>query len=239
VEYSRILSSPSSANCSSSPSEIFSDVEQSTNVETDIDNTESQSEEESLDEEPIFGHTHAYSIRALESHLLYILRDHLDLAAGLIPDVYRRVVMALSGDAEGSYSAPSHGQTTSTSNQEHQITSSNHSTNTSPNIEPLKRGRGEEEEEEEEDNGEGSKRPRRNPGRTLGNFASLQLERRPTFACHFHKFDPNKYGGSAWIDRRFRTCVGPGPSPTQLRRIKYFYPPPHILLGRIRLSALT
>jgi len=231
VENSRILSSPSSANCSSSPSGIFSDVEQFTNIETDIDNTESQSEEEILDEVPTFEHTHAYSIRALESHLLYILRDHLDLAARLIPDVYRRVLIELSGDAEGSYSAPSHGQTTSTHTRGYQITSSNNSTKTSPNIELLKRGRGSEEEEEEEDNGEESKRPRRNPGRTSQNFAGLQLERRPTFACHFHKLDANKYGGSAWIDRRFRTCVGPGPSPTQLRRIKYFYPLPTFLFG--------
>jgi hypothetical protein len=169
-----------------------------------------------VDAEPTVELGHANTIRILESNLLYILRDNLDLAARLIPEIHRRLNIEQSGDTEGYYSTPSSQHTANQSTQGPSPRSPNDWTKAITNIEPRKRGRSS--DEEEEDNDDDSKRSRQNPRKIPDDFSTRGLERRPTFACHFHKFNPSKYGGRAWTDRKFRTCIGPGP--TELRRIK-------------------
>jgi hypothetical protein len=198
---------------------MFSDGEESTSTETELDNDDASSENESPAVEPVFEIRQANLIRNLESHLLYILRDNLDLATRLIPEFHRRIYIQFFRNGEDYRSAASHEHTSYTSPQGQPTTSSNSSTNASPNVEPLKRGRGS--EKDEEDNGEGSKRPRREPGKVPEDFPGSISGLQPTFACHFHKLNPSKYGGSPWADRRFRYC--PVPRPTELRRMKYFY----------------
>lgn len=39
-----------------------------------------------------------------------------------------------------------------------------------------------------------------------------------TFACHFHKHDPEKYG--PWTDRKYRGCVAPSVPERRVSRIK-------------------
>jgi len=194
---------------------MFSDGEESTSTETELDNDDARPGEESWDVEPL-GYVNPMQI--LESHLMYLLKDHLNLAAHLIPEIHWRVHFEPPEDVEGYNSAQSHEQGTNKSTQEPSATPSNGSTTANPSSRPLKRARSL--EGNEEDNRDGAKRPRPNPGPVSRYFASGRSGRQPTFACHFHKFDPRKYG--PLTDRGFRTCAGPGP--LELRRIKYFYP---------------
>ena len=217
-QLSLILSSPSSTLGSSSPSEIFSDIEGSTSSGTDLDDDDSQSDEGNLNAEPTLGLRNANTIRILESDLLYVLREHLNIAAHLIPQIHRALNIELPRDTEGYYSTPFYEHTTNPSAQGPSPISSNGGLNPIPNAEPRKHERSS--DEDDEDNGDGSKRPRQDSGEILGNFSGRISRRRPTFACHFHKLNPDKYGGRAWTDRKFRTCIGPGP--TELRRLKYF-----------------
>jgi hypothetical protein len=210
-----MLSSPNSTNDSSTHSETISEGEESTNTETDLDDNGTHSETESSAVEPTSETGKADLIKGFESHLLYILRGDLDLAARLIPEFHRRVNIEFSGSGEYYHSAASHEQNANASVQEASITSSNGSAYVNSDIGSLKRGRSS--EDDEEDNDGGSKRPRPDPGQISRNFASPPSGRRPTFACHFHKFNPEKYG--PLTNRKFRTCIGPGPS--ELRRIKY------------------
>ncbi|KAH8656116.1 hypothetical protein BGZ60DRAFT_417808 [Tricladium varicosporioides] len=234
-------SSPSDSSSFSTPkssnfSEANSDYASS---ETDFDSYDTQAEIESIDFEPTSEQERAMPI--LEGHLLSILHNHLDLAACLIPEIHRR--MNLHQDLTSGSSTASHeripggsvqrlaGSTFATSRTgtssglgqgSSDTTSFSLSIFNTSAMRLQKRRRGFNESEQQSDE-EGSKRPKPDPPST-NDFDGLQRrKRKSTYACHFHKFNPGKYG--PWTNVKYRTCIGPGP--IELRRIKDHFKASH------------
>jgi hypothetical protein len=202
--------SPASLTDSATSSNLFSDQEEYEDTESGLEYWDSKSDDYSeTDESGIESSDYAANI--LDSYLFTFLGHNLELAAQLIPVIYRSLPrhwpFALVSPAytecppAESPSTTTSGSTPSTSISTPSSIRSSQTSN--PQNQQRKRDASEE--------GRGNRR--RKSRKTSVGDASI---RQRGFACHFFKMDKSKY--CSLSDRKYRTCAGPGE--TELRRMK-------------------
>ena len=176
--------------------------------ETELESDNTESEEDITDSEDEADYS-VFVLNLLDSRLFSVLGHDLELAARLIPQIHAQLQVGLASDGLTHTAAPTHGSTGATEeNATVGESSSNPANGSSPDDSRRhKRGRERDESEDRRDNG-GSKRQR-----IRSDQHSAQP---PSFACHFHKKDPERYCRDN--DLKFRVCMGP--SITALRRLK-------------------
>lgn len=193
---------------------VFTDGENSTESDTEVESSETESEDLESD---LFLGVSANTIRILEASLLSSLSGDLNLAARLIPRIYgllqlRNSQTALAPTSPGPSDAEQNSDASEPSN-----TSS--SSVTPPNGESLQksegRKRGRDANEDEARDERTNKRPERTDPRSA---EKIDEGPPPTFACHFRKKDPTKY--NPLNDRKYHNCISPRIPNHRLRAIK-------------------
>lgn len=152
------------------------------------------------------------AILVLESCLLSVFSGDFALAALIIPQVHAAAYLELDSGHTAYTAAVTHGPNGGTGSGGATTSCMRTSTaangNTSANTVPQKHGRNPD-DSEEYDKPPGNRKTKRIKA-TSGN-------RPRTFACHFHKKDPEKYG--PWIHQKYLPCIAP--CVPALHRIKF------------------
>jgi hypothetical protein len=201
-----LMSSSTSSPSSSSEQPSRSDSETLDSQQEHVDSqTEVESEELGVEAQH-FDHV----TEVLDSRLMSTLGHDLGLATRVIPQIYAIAYSEYRANITAHTTASPQVGSGSSETQEpaNNSSSTRTSTNGNPplNFQLQKRRR----ETDEQDGDKGPENHR------LKRPKPIAGEKPPTFACHFYKMDPNKYG--PWTERKYRTCVAP--SVRELRRIK-------------------
>jgi hypothetical protein len=176
--------------------------------ETELESDRTESREDITDSEDEADYS-AFVLNLLDSRLFSVLGHDLELAARLIPQIHAQLQVGLASEGPTHTSAPAH-ESTGAAEESGVVgdSSSNPASGSFPDhSRQRKRGRERDESEDRRDN-DGSKRRRIRSGR--------HSAQPPSFACHFHKKDPERYCRDN--DLKFRVCMSP--SITALRRLK-------------------
>lgn len=180
--------------------------------DTELESTVSETEDEhtllNADEE-----YNDHVVKVLESRFLTAFKDHLDLAAIVIPRIYHSSARPSDGDDQfTSTPTGSNGKGKSSDSRSSQKQSSSSSGppgqgNQKSGSHQRKRVR------DSDDHGDQPRKQGFKPMKPTLDHAS------ESFACHFHKFDPLEFNASNRETKRYRNCMDP--VIPELRRIKY------------------
>jgi hypothetical protein len=200
------ISSPTSTQPSRGRSLVLSTQEEYSETETELESIFDSDGENTSDDDEGTEDSDPSSL-LLESHLFSVLGHDLELAARLIPQIYKQVhcPSETTNHTKAPVDNPSGGGENYSAVSSMPEARSNDAFGNNSRKRKRERHR-----DESEDRGrqEQSEKRRKKPGEGPVD--------RPRFACHFHKKDPEKY--CPLNDRKYRCCIGPGPF--ELRRIK-------------------